>query len=115
LIISLSALVFVIHSFAPDRTGNIVLFYALAGLLIFSMTSIAGFYLRRLFGQPEFSGSYAAGASRQGLWLSLILIISLILLRHNLFTWINGGLLTLTFIFFESYLLTRSSKEKNTE
>ena len=106
-LLSLVALVYVFGVFSPDQTNIIVLVYVLAAVATFSATTLIGFYLRRLFGQREFLGNYASSASRQGFWLAIILVVSLLLSHNNLFTWTNAGLLVFAFIFFESYLLTK--------
>ncbi len=110
LILSLAALVYVLSVFTPDMPGSIVLFYFIVAFGGFAAATLLGFQIRKLFGQREFSKNYFTQASRQGLWLSLILVISLILLRYNLFSLINAGLLVLTFVFFESYLLTKNNR-----
>jgi hypothetical protein len=108
LILGLSSLIFIVNSFAPDRTNYVILFYLLVGLCGFAAATLIGFYLRRVFGQREFLNNYIVEASRQGVWLALIVIISLFLSHSGLFTWLNAGLLVFTFIFFESYLLTKN-------
>lgn len=106
LVLGLISLVLIVNTYAPDKLSSIVLFYFLVFLTIFAAATIAGFYIRRLFGQREFLGSYASSASRQGVWLGLIFVISLLLMHNGLFTWINAALMVATFVFLESYLLT---------
>lgn len=107
---SVIALLWLINSAAPDRAGNIMLFYALAAILMFCLATLAGFYIRRLFGQYEFSNRYYLQASRQGIWFSLLLTVSLFLLSNNLFSWMNAGFLVLTLVFLESYLITKKQQ-----
>jgi len=102
------SLLIVINSVSPDRGGNVILFYFLAAGLVFCLGSLAAFYLHRFFGQREFQNLYLKVSLREGVWLALILTLSLYLVRHSLFSWINAGLLLFTFIFFESYLLTKN-------
>jgi len=111
--LSLAALAYILNAFAPDRAGNIILFYVTLALGGFSTATLLGFQLRKLFGQRELLNTYIAQASRQGLWLSLILVIALVLVRQNLFSWINALLLVLTFVFFESYLLTKNNNSND--
>ena len=106
-VLSLSALAWVILGLAPTDTTRIILFFVLVFLSCFCIFALGGFYLRKLFGPREFLNSYILTASRQGLWFAFILVISLFLLSRNLFSWFNASLLILTFVFFESYLLTR--------
>jgi hypothetical protein len=95
------------QAFTPDRLGILFLFYFLIAVAGYSGSTIFGFYLRKLFGQREFLNSYIFIASRQGLWLGLILVVSLLLLHQGWFTWLNALFLILTFIFFESFLLIK--------
>ena len=102
-VLSLLALVWLVNVLSPDRLSNLMFFYLLAGMAIFSLGTIFIFSMRRRFGQRELAGNYLSTSSRQGLWLAIILIISLFLLHRNLFNWTSALLLILTFIFFESY------------
>jgi len=106
-------LVTLILTVAPDTGRNIGLFYLAILLLGMSFFTLGGFYLRRLLGQREHSAHYLVLSSRQALWLSLILIISLLLSSHELFSWVNAIFLALVFIFLESYLLTKTPKNEN--
>ncbi|HEX9504332.1 MAG TPA: hypothetical protein VF974_08530 [Patescibacteria group bacterium] len=108
LFLGLGSLAFIVNTFAPDQAIYITLFYFLILLSGFAAATLTGFYIRRLIGQRELLNDYIGQATRQGFWLALILVISLILSHHGLFSWINAGLLVLTFIFFEFYLLTKN-------
>jgi len=108
-IFGLAALTYIISAFTPERLGNILLFYLLIGLTAFAAATLINFFIRRVFGQREFLNSYIVAASREGIWLSLVLVISLILAHNNLFSWVNAALLVLTFVFFESYLLNKNN------
>lgn len=116
-ILAASAIVFFIAllwltlATSPTLLLNVLLFYLLFAGLVFCLSTLAGVYLRQAFGQREFLNQYLAIAMRQGLWFTILLAVSLALLRHNLFTWINAGLLILTLVFFESYLLTKNDKQ----
>jgi len=99
----------IINNLMPDRTGNILLFYFVFGVLVFCLGVLAGFFLRRSFGQRELLNHYLALSARQGLWFAILLAVSLFLLSIGLFSWISGGLLVLTLVFLESYLLTKSN------
>jgi len=109
LLLSAGTLLYFLNSFAPDRFGNVVLFYSVLALGGFAASTLLGFEIRKLFGQRELLNNYIAQASRQGVWFSLILVVSLVLVHNNFFSWINALLLVLTFIFFESYLLTKNN------
>src|SRR3989344_5241465 len=99
------ALVVLILGTAPDTGRNIGLFYLVILFLCMSFFTLGGFYLRQFLGQREHAQRYLALSSRQALWLSVILVVSLLLSSHELFSWINAVFLLLVFIFLESYLL----------
>ncbi len=112
LVLSMICLAWVMKAFSPDQLGILLLFYFLIAVTGFAASTIFGFYLRKLFGQREFLNSYISTASRQGIWLCLILVVSLILLHQGWFTWLNALFLILTFVFFESYLLTKNNTDR---
>ena len=111
LVLGLGSLALIVNTFTPERDSYVILFYFLVMLSGFAAATLIGFYIRRLIGQREFLNDYIGQATRQGFWLALILVISLFLSHHGLFSWINAGLLIFTFIFFESYLLTKNKTE----
>lgn len=110
-LVFLITLLWLIASASPALLLNVLLFYLLFAGLVFCLSTLAGVYLRQVFGQREFLNQYFAIAMRQGLWFTILLAVSLALLRHNLFTWINAGLLILTLVFLESYLLTKNDRQ----
>lgn len=110
-LVFLIALLWLLAAASPALLLNVLLFYILFSALVFCLSILVGVYLRRLWGQREFLNQYFAIAMRQGLWFTILLAVSLILLRHNLFTWINAGLLILTLVFLESYLLTKNDRQ----
>ncbi|OGE87625.1 MAG: hypothetical protein A3J07_02820 [Candidatus Doudnabacteria bacterium RIFCSPLOWO2_02_FULL_49_13] len=87
---------------------TILLFYLVLACFCLSTLTLVNFYIRRLLGQREFQHLYFATALRQSLWLSLIVIFSLLLSSHGLFSWINTSFLILVFVFLESYLITKN-------
>ncbi len=93
-----------------SRPGGVVtlLFYLLLGLFSLSFWTLAGFHIRKFIGQREFSDQYLNVAARQGLWLTLILVFSLVLTSFGFFSWINALFLIFVFVFLESYLLTKN-------
>jgi hypothetical protein len=110
LVFGISLLVLV-NSLSPDRLGNILLFYFVSAIFVFSGTALAGFLVRKTLGQREILHHHLRQAIRQGLWFTLLLVISLFLLSRGFFNWISGGLLTLTLIFLEAYLLTKNDRK----
>jgi len=103
-------LAILILSKQPTQNSVISFFYVLILVFFLSVFSLIGFYLRKTFGRREHSAHYLKLSIRQGLWLSLIFVASLTLSRLNLFSLINAGLLVLTFVFLESYLLSIQNK-----
>lgn len=110
-LVFLIALLWLTLAASPALLLNVLLFYLLFAGLVFCLSTLAGVYLRQAFGQREFLNQYLAIAMRQGLWFTILLAVSFTLLRHNLFTWINAGLLILTLVFLESYLLTKNDRQ----
>ena len=92
----------------PTHLLNLVLFYLILAGFSFSVFTLVGVNLRKMLGLREMVNQYLGTSMRQGIWLTIILIVSLILLSHNLFTWLNAGFLILAIVFFESYLATKN-------
>lgn len=88
--------------------ANIILFYTDVTVLTLSLGTLAGFYLRKFLGQREFAFSHLKISVRQSLWFAIVVVVSLILQRHNLFSYLNSILLVLSLVFLESYFLSRS-------
>ncbi len=107
------ALIWLVDMTAPERFGTILFFYILSGSLVFCVTTLADFYLLKFFGQREMQSYYFRISSRQGLWLTLLFIISLFLLSRNLFSWLNALFLVLALVFLESYIITKPNDRKS--
>ena len=107
----LFGLFFLINSTAPTRLGDILLFYVVSAGLTFSLTTLIGFYLRKMFGRRELISNYYSLSARQAIWFMVLVCASLFLLNQKLFTWINAGLLVLTLVFLEAYLLTKNDRQ----
>jgi len=86
----------------------LITFYAVFLVFCFALATLSGLLFRRMFGQRELAGLYLKNSFRQALWLSLLATISLVLLSLRLFSWINSILLVLTFVFLESYLISKN-------
>jgi hypothetical protein len=104
---SLLGFLYVLLGTSPVNALKILFFYIALSVLTFSTLTLLGFNVRKLVGQRELSQRYFFLAARQSLWLTLIVIISLLLSSHGLFSWINALFLIFVFIFLESYLLTK--------
>ncbi len=101
----------IIRNQSPESFGSLILFYSTLGLSTFCIFTLLGFYPRRLMGQREWVQRYLDLAARQGLWLTLIVLISLFLLSHSWFNWLNAALLVLTLICLEAYLIVKKENE----
>jgi hypothetical protein len=93
---------------SPESWGSLAIFLFLVCWLSFSVFVLLGFYLRRMFGQPELLNKYFSIAVRQGIFLALILTASLVLASQGLFSWINAMFLVLAVVFFESFLAAKN-------
>ena len=107
----LFGLFFLINSTAPARFSDILLFYAVSAGLTFSLAALIGFYVRKMFGRRELINYYYMLSVRQAVWFVILVCASLFLLNQKLFTWVNAGLLVLTLVFLEAYLLTKNDRQ----
>jgi hypothetical protein len=96
-----------VSTLSPDTGAHVFIFYLVLAFLAFSLFTLLGTYLRKLRGSREMVSMYLAVSARQAIWLTSILIISLILSSLGLFTWLNALFLILAFVFFEFYLTSK--------
>lgn len=104
-------LITIIKNQNPESFGSIILFYSILFAASFCIFTLLGFYARRLMGQRELVQRYLDLSARQAVWLSLIVLISLFLLSQNWFNWLNAGLLVLTLISLEAYLIVKRNDQ----
>lgn len=109
LTVSFPGFLFILFGTSPINTQKILVFYAVLSILTFSILGFLGLNVRMFLGQRELSQKYLYLSARQSLWLTLIVIISLLLVSHGLFSWINALFLIFFFTFLESYLLTKKN------
>ncbi|HTL39470.1 MAG TPA: hypothetical protein VL306_01520 [Methylomirabilota bacterium] len=95
----------------PEGWTHLLLFYSLLCLCSFSVFSLIGMYVRKWFGQRELIGQYMVTASRQAVWLTIILAGALALASRNLLTWLNATFLVLAVVCFESYLIVKNDRK----
>jgi hypothetical protein len=81
-------------------------YISLAGFLVSFFTLIL--YLFKL-GSAQLHSRKIAVAARQSLWLTLLIISSLILSAHQLFYWWLEVILILTLIMFEGFFLSSNT------
>ena len=93
----------------PETTGVIgltafyvSLFFALIGTL-----TLAGFYLRVWFSKNEILFAHVGPAFRQAIFLSLVLVGSLVLQSFRLLTWWDGALFIASVALLEFYFISR--------
>ena len=99
----------VIYFFDPNAGGvfALIFFYASLFLALIGTFSLLGLFLKMFFTHDKLIFKKVITSFRQGIWFSLLFVVSLILWRANLFLWQNILLLifglTLLELFFMSY------------
>ena len=98
----------------PESTGvvglaafYVSLFFALIGTL-----TLLGFYLRVWFSHNEILFAHVGPSFRQAIFLSLVLVGSLILQSFRLLTWWDGALFIAAVALLEFYFISRQSVAK---
>jgi hypothetical protein len=93
----------------PKTTGivglaafYISLFFALIGLL-----TLIGFYLRIWFSKNEILFAHVGPSFRQAVFLSIVVVGSLVLQSFRLLTWWDGALLVASIVLLEFYFMSR--------
>lgn len=109
-VVSGLGLMLTVFLLSPANSLSQILFYLLLFLFCFSFFTLAGVYIRKWTGQRELLNQYFGIAARQGLWFAIIVGISLLLLAHKLFTWLNAAYLILALVFLESYLIAKKTQ-----
>lgn len=98
----------------PTATNwlGFLLFYISLFLALSGTAALIGFVIRFVALRRELAFYAVATAFRQSFLFALFIVISLILLASNLFTWLNIGLLLIIFaileLFIASYKKSRS-------
>jgi hypothetical protein len=96
----------------PETSGLIghFSFYASLFLGVGGILTLLGFCLRYLFLGKETPFRTISISMRQALWFTLFVVISLLLLAHQLFVWWSVILLVIGLGFLEFFFLTQSQK-----
>ncbi len=102
------AFVIVLYSVNPDLTNWIgfSLFYLSLFLAISGIASIIGFVVRFIGLRHELAINSVRAAFRQSFLFAGLIVISLLLLANNLFTWVNLILLIAGLSVLEYFLLS---------
>jgi len=101
--------VFVIFYINPEEasTSGLVAFYL---SLLFAMTGtfvLIGFYMRVWLSKNEVIYAHISPSFRQGFFLSLIVVISLVLQAFRILSWWDGILLVGSVVLLEFYFMSR--------
>ena len=106
---------FMLISFVnPAESGQLtfLIFYLILGLSCLGTFTVIGFCFRKIFAKNELSFYNIIVSFRQGLWLSLVLIISLYLQSKGLLNWINAILSILMLALIEFFCLNYEDNSK---
>jgi len=100
--------IYVILSINPDTTNWIgfLLFYSSLFLSIVGTTTIIGFIVRFVAIKQKLAFHLVKEAFRQSFLFALLIIISLLLLERNLFTWLNLFFLIISLSILEYFLIS---------
>ena len=90
----------------PTSTNwlGFLLFYISLFLALSGTAALIGFLIRFVALRRELAFYAVATAFRQSFLFALFIVISLILLSFNLFTWLNIGLLLIIFAILELFI-----------
>lgn len=92
-----------------------LIFYLILGSATLGTFTVIGFWFRKIFTKNELSFYNVIVSFRQGLWLSLVLIISLYLQSKGLLNWINAILFILALSLIEFFCLNYEDNSKRQE
>lgn len=111
-ITSLAGGVGVIYKLEPSNINNVIAFYSTTGLFVFSATAYFLYFFRQRFGVRELAQTHFIVSLRQGIWLAIFYVLSLILQYFELFTWLNTVFLMIALTCLESYFIYRERKSR---
>ena len=105
---------FIVWTVNPEITNWIgfTLFYAALFLALAGTAAILGFAVRFVVLKEELIFRLVKEAFRQSFLFSLLAVISLMLLAHNLFSWLNMLLLVIGLSALEFFLLSWQKQGK---
>lgn len=101
----------VINPYKTNLLG-FALFYASLFLTVMGVAAIIGFIMRFVVLRKDLAVRAVIISFRQAFLISFLVIASLVLLAHKLFSWFNVLLLIIAFSTLEFFLISLSS-EKN--
>jgi len=102
----------VLFTIDPGITNwiGLTLFYSSLFLSIVGSAAIIGFLLRFVVLKQELLWRIVKEAFRQSFLFALLIVVSLILLSHNLFTWLNLLFLVVGLTILEFFMLSLEKK-----
>jgi hypothetical protein len=106
------ALLAVIFFFDPSRGGVLALFFFYTSLFLslLGTFSLLGLFIRLFFTKETLVFKKVTTSFRQGIWFSLLIVISLYLNHINMFIWRNLLLLILAFTILELFFISYKAK-----
>ncbi len=114
-VFSWGAWFWVVFNINPEITNWIgfALFYVSLFLAIIGTSAILGFVIRFAVLKQDLAFRVVKEAFRQSFLFATLIIVSLVLLSHNLFTWLNLLFLVLSLSILEFFLLSYGSTNKH--
>lgn len=102
----------VLFTIDPSLTDwiGLSLFYSSLFLSIVGTATIIGFLFRFVVLKQELAWRIVKEAFRQSFLFALLIVVSLILLSHNLFTWLNLLFLVIGLTILEFFMLSIEKK-----
>ena len=103
-----SALVYVVFTINPEATNWIgfLLFYGSLFLSLIGTTTLVGFIVRFVALKQVLAFRSVKEAFRQSFLFAILIVLSLLLLSHSLFTWLNLFFLVVGLSILEFFLLS---------
>ena len=107
-----SAWFIVLFTVNPSLTNwiGLTLFYSSLFLSIVGTATIIGFLIRFVVLKQKLAWRVVKEAFRQSFLFALLIVVSLILLSHNLFTWLNLLFLVIGLTILEFFMLSFEKK-----
>ena len=104
---------FILFSVNPEITNwvGFLLFYVSLFLAVTGTAALLGFIVRFALLKQELEFRLVAEAFRQSFLFAILMVASLLLLSHNLFSWLNLLLLVLGLSVLEYFLISYRRKE----
>ncbi|MGE5392539.1 MAG: hypothetical protein ACM3NH_02250 [Candidatus Saccharibacteria bacterium] len=111
ILVSVAGLILLLSKTSPvENRLNVILLYADIFIFLMALSSLASFYLRRMFGQRELANLHFKISVREGCLLGILGVLILLLQSKRLLTLVNAGFLTAAIIFLESFLLVHDKQ-----